>query len=112
MLNSLQGQSSHKLEIPNMARRRYQKGSLKQVDNKWVGRWREDVLVNGQLKRINRKEVLGTLKDYPTKRLAQRALDSRLAPINSPTYRARPTITIEEFWKKWESNVVQQYKPT
>jgi hypothetical protein len=67
-----------------MARRRYQKGSL--VPNRgipanglWVGRWRENVIQpDGMITRPYKWEVLGTLQDYPTRKLAQRAQDARL----------------------------------
>jgi integrase len=40
--------------------------------------------------------------------LAQRALDERLAIINNPAYRARPTATFAEFATRWESTVLPQ----
>jgi hypothetical protein len=39
----------------------------------WVGRWREDVIEDGRLKRVQKKEILGSKIDYPTKKLALRA---------------------------------------
>jgi len=48
------------------------------------GRWREDVIQpDGSITRVNRKEVIGTKKDLPTKKLALRELERKLAPINS-----------------------------
>jgi hypothetical protein len=46
-----------------MARRRFQKGQLKLVGDKWIGRWREDVIEQGIVRRIRRKVLLGTTKD-------------------------------------------------
>ena len=43
-----------------------------------VLRWREDVIENGSLRRINRSEALGTRENYPTIRLAQRAAADRV----------------------------------
>ena len=86
-----------------MARRRYQKGSLLPKtglpkDGRWIGRWREDVIQpDGTIKRRYMWEILGTTRDYPTRKLALRALEARLSTINSPTYRARPTATFAEF---------------
>ena len=86
-------------EVP-MARRRYQKGSLVPKtgiprNGLWVGRWREDVIqVDGTITRPYKWEVLGTIRDYPTRRLALRALEARLSTVNNPTYRARPTATL------------------
>src|SRR6266567_7654928 len=74
-----------------MARKRFQRGSLllrgKQT-KKWVAKWREDVIQpDGVVRRVQRKEVLGTLADYKTKRLAERALMQRLSEVNSNTYK-------------------------
>jgi integrase len=55
-------------------------------------------------------EVLGTVQDYPTRKLALRALEARLSTINSPTYKARPTVTLAEFTKRWEETVLSQHK--
>jgi hypothetical protein len=55
-----------------MARKRYQKGQLWLEQDGWHGRWREDVIVNGVRHRPRRHGIIGTLKDYPTKRLVRR----------------------------------------
>jgi integrase len=99
----------------NLARRRYQRGTLlllgTKTEPRWYGRWYEDVLVSGKVRRIHRQEFLGTKKEL-TEKLAQRELDARLDVINSPTYRARPTATFAEFAKRWEADVVPQLKPS
>jgi integrase len=99
-----------------LARRRYQRGRVflrgKKGSEAWVGRWREDVIENGQMRRIERSEVLGSKSDFPTKRLAQRELEKRLAVVNDPRYRARPTATFAEFTSRWEATVLTQYKPS
>ena len=101
-----------------MARRRYQKGSLVPKtglpkNGLWVGRWREDVLqTNGTISRPYKWEVLGTVEDYPTRKLALRALEARLSTINSPTYRARPTAAFRDFASRWEATVLSQHKPS
>src|SRR2546430_13335667 len=66
-------------ERNSMARKRYQKGQLWLEQDGWHGRWREDVIVNGVRRRPRRHGIIGTLKDCPTKRLAQRALDAHIA---------------------------------
>jgi hypothetical protein len=80
-----------------MARRRFQRGSLilrGTKEKKWVAKWREDVIESsGRVRRVQRREVIGTKEDYPTRKLAQRALDQRLSDVNSLTYRARPMAT-------------------
>jgi len=101
-----------------MARRRYQKGSL--IPNKgapanglWRGRWREDVTQpDGTIARPYKWEVLGTIQDYPTRKLALRALEARLSTINSPTYRARPTAAFAEFANRWDATALSQHKPS
>ena len=101
-----------------MARRRYQKGGLipkngLPQNGLWVGRWREDVIQpDGTIERPYKWEVLGTLQDYPTRKLALRALEARLSTINSPTYRARPTATFAEFADRWDATVLSQHKPS
>jgi len=107
-----------------LARRRHQRGSLLtrviKAENGtilrtvWVGRWREDEIANGQLRRVRRSEVLGEKKegDLPTRALARRRLEERLALVNDPMYRARPSSTFAEFAKRWEALVVIQHKPS
>jgi integrase len=94
----------------SLARRRYQKGQLFLIERNWYARWYEDFLEDGRLRRRRPQEFLGTLKEYPTRRLARRALDDRLASVNSLSYRPRPTATFTQFAKQWESNVSAQLK--
>jgi integrase len=111
-----QGQWVNGPKEVSMARRRYQKGSLLPksglpTNGLWVGRWREDVIQSdGTIGRPYTWEVLGTIQDYPTRKLALRALEARLTTINSPTYRARPTATFAEFAKRWDATVLSQHK--
>ena len=99
-----------------LARRRHQTGRVflrgKKGREVWVGRWREDEIKDGQIRRIERSEVLGAKVDFPTKRLALRELDKRLVVVNDPRYRARPTATFAEFTSRWEATVLTQYKPS
>lgn len=92
-----------------MARKRYQKGQLWLEGDSWHARWREDVIVNGGRRRPRRHGIIGTLKDYPTKRLAQRALDAHIAHVNKISYKPMPTAKFAEFAQNWESNVLSQY---
>lgn len=99
----------------SLARRRYQKGRVILRNKKnpvWTGRWREDVIEKGSIHRVERSEVLGSQSDFPTKRLALRELEKRLAVVNDPRYRARPTATFAEFVSRWESVVLTQHKPS
>jgi len=99
-----------------MARRRYQRGSvyLRGVrEQVWIGRWREDVIDRlGQLTRVQRKEILGTKRELPTKKLALRELEARLAPINSPSYRALRSATFQQFAEEWQLKVLTNHKPS
>lgn len=99
-----------------MARKRYQRGQLFLKGKKqklWVGRWREDMIrPDGSAHRSRKSEVLGTLKEYPTRRLAERALEQRLSEtrINSLNYKPRPTASFREFAMKWQKDVLTQHK--
>jgi len=113
-----------------MARTRFQRGQLflrgKKGNEKWVGRWREDVLVPvtsssvpgaisaGQpiLRRIHRTVVLGTLQELPTKKLAQRELEKHLDSINSVETRPRMIATFGDFSARWIETVLPQHKPS
>lgn len=113
-----QGQQVNGPKEVSMARRRYQKGSLVPknglpTNGLWIGRWREDVIQSdGSITRPYKWEVLGTINDYPTRKLALRALEARLSTINSPTYRARPTAAFAEFANRWDATVLSQHKPS
>jgi integrase len=96
-----------------MARRRFQRGSLRirGKEKKWVGQWREDVVEpDGMVQRVQKSEVLGTVKEYPTRRLAERALEKRLSDVNSLHYRARPTAKFDQFIARWARDVLTQLK--
>ncbi len=77
----------------------------------WIGRWREDSIENGEPKRIQKWDVLGTKADYPTRKLALRALEDRLSTINNLCYRPRPVAKFSEFANKWQRLVLPNLKP-
>jgi integrase len=93
----------------SLARRRFQKGQLLLLGERWFGRWREDRIENGQVQRIRVQEYLGSKKDYPTRRLAERVLSDRLTVINHVSYRPRPTATFAEYADSWEKKVLTQF---
>lgn len=98
-----------------MARKRFQRGQLLLRGTRnpvWVGRWREDVIENGCVRRIQRKEILGTKTDYPTRKLALRALEDRLADINHVSYQPKPVAKFAEFAEKWQRFVLPNLKPS
>ena len=90
-----------------MARRRFQKGQLFKSGKRrkmWVGRWREDMLLEGgTIGQVRRWQVLGSLADFPTRREAQALLDERLRAVNAGASRPESSIAfgtfVEEQWK-------------
>jgi integrase len=76
-------------------RRRYQEGSLKKVDGKWIAQWWED----GH----RRKRTLGLVSKVP-KAQARAELDAILAPINSRAEAPSPS-------RKWGEFVKNVYLP-
>ena len=105
--------SSQRKAGVSLARRRYQKGTLilrGKREQVWVGRWLEDeVAATGETVRRHRSEVIGTKKEFPTQRLAQRQLGARVSVVNSPTYRARPTATFRELAERWQTKVLPNH---
>jgi hypothetical protein len=96
-----------------MARRRYQKGSIRRRGDRWEVRWREDVvLADGTTKREQRTTLLGTVQEFPTKRLAQREATSFLARVNRLDYRPVKRATFAQFAESWRNQVIDQLKPS
>jgi integrase len=54
--------------------------------------------------------VLGTKREYPTKRLAQRRMEVILARINDYSYRPGRVATVEQFAERWMAQVVSKLK--
>lgn|SRR6266568_2028704 len=86
-----------------MARRGFQQGSLFQRGTRrkvWVARWWEDVIqADGTLSRLRRSQVIGTIAEFPTRRLAMQALSQRLGTINSGKARPQSVRTFGSFVK-------------
>jgi len=98
-----------------MARKRFQRGSVSLCGKTpmWYGRYREDVIgEDGKVQRVRRNVPLGSKKEYPTKRLAERALDRLLFRINDPSYRPSRMATVAEFAERWKEQVLTQRKPS
>ncbi len=96
-----------------MARRRYQKGSIRRRGNRWELRWREDVvLADGTIRREQRTTLLGTVEEFKTKRSAEREAASFLARVNRLDYRPVKRTTFEEFSENWKKQVVGLLKPS
>jgi hypothetical protein len=95
----------------SVARRRYQRGQLIREGSNWLGRWREDiVLPSDAVKRVHKKQLIGTLTDFPTKRLAERELERRLDSINSEGYRPTRRVTFAVFAQRWMDAVLVHQK--
>jgi len=93
-----------------MARTRYQKPSLKKdvAHHRFEARFREDeIQKDGTIKRIRRKVHFSFL-EYPTLKLAQKALDEILTPINKPSYKPKRVTTFAEFADTWMSTILVQ----
>ncbi len=99
-----------------MARKRYQQGSVYLVGKKaekWVGRYREDVIgIDGKTRRVRREVILGSKRDLPTKRLAQRRMDAVLARINGLDYRPGRAATFSELIEVWKTQMLTTQKPS
>lgn len=99
-----------------MARKRYQTGTLVKRgsrEKRWFGQYREDFVDStGQVHRQLRKVMLGTVRELPTRRLAQRRLDLVLSRINAPTYRPGRIATFAEFVEQWKRDVLSLSKPS
>jgi integrase len=97
----------------DMARRRYQQGSLflrGKNNPAWFGRWREDVIVGDRVKRIRKCEFLGYKKTVPTMKLAMRELELKLAAVNRPNNRPLRSETFSQFCAWWKKNVLPEFK--
>src|SRR5436309_14693214 len=97
-------------------RKRYQHGRVflkGKKKEKWVGRYREDVVeMDGNTRRVRRSVILGTKRELPTKRLAERRLDAILARINCLDYRPSRVATFAEFIERWRAEVLPTQKPS
>src|SRR6266850_2318824 len=99
----------------DLARRRYQKGSVifSKSRQAWLGRYREDTIrPDGTVIRTRPQVVLGTKKELPTQRLAARKLDEILSSINDYAYQPTRISTIAEFAARWREEVLAKRKPS
>jgi len=90
----------------NIARRRFQHGSVISKGEWWYGRYRERFIDSeGKERKVRRSIPLGKKKDT-TKREAERTLHAILGPINSVSYRPGRIATVEEFSENWRREVL------
>ncbi len=98
-----------------VARRRYQAGCVFKRGKRrkvWVARWREDVLLEGgQLGRLHKSVVLGTVAELPTKRRALTKLDEHIRPVNQGTTRPEASMSFGVFAEsQWSALVLPTLK--
>jgi integrase len=99
-------------ERGSMARRRHQYGHVYLDGLKWKGRFREDIVTAAGTKRIRREVILGTRKEIPTKRIAERQMEIVLARINGFDYRPGRVATFAEFLERWKTEVLTKQQPS
>ncbi len=102
-----------------VARRRFQKGSVRQRSNVWIGRFLEDVVEHGIVRRKHRTVLLCPVRTSDgravTERQALRLLQPYLDKVNSATYQpeqVKKTIFFAEFAARWEADILSQKKPS
>jgi len=61
--------------------------------------------------RVRKNVVLGTVKEYRTKPLAERAMQRLLFRVNDPGYRPGRVATVEEFSERWKGDILARQKP-
>lgn len=94
----------------HMARRRYQRGSLRLEGERWILRWREDQLQKGtgEITRGERRLMVGLRSALPTLAVARRAADHLISKLNPLEQRSGSTITVAEF----SEHYLTESKPT
>src|ERR1700674_4415518 len=95
----------------DMARRHYQRGSLRKEGKWWILRWRETVINKlGNRERPETRARVGLIKDLPTERLARRVPDEIILHVNAPDYRPGKVITVEEFAPIYAKDATIEFK--
>jgi len=87
----------------------FKRGKRRKV---WVARWREDVLLEGgQLGRLQRSVVLGTVAELPTRRDALTKLEEHIRPINQGTTKPEASMSFGVFTEsQWSALVLPTLK--
>ncbi len=99
----------------SLARKRYQTGSvfLRGKNPVWIGRYRGAVIrPDGKVVRKRRSIVLGTKKEFPTKRLAERSFEQYLTRVNAIGYRPGRVTTLGDFIERWRTEVLSKQEPS
>lgn len=75
-----------------------QNGTIKKIGRGWYGRWREDAIVDGKVKRVQKFEKLADVDDrYRTKQDVRPLLAERLRALNEGRADARSTLSLAAF---------------
>jgi integrase len=75
-----------------------QNGTIKKIGRSWYGRWREDVIVDAKLKRVQKFEKLAEVDDrYRSKADVRPLLAERLRALNEGRVDARSTLRLSAF---------------
>jgi integrase len=94
----------------DMARRRYQQGSVYPREGLWYLRYYESVLLPDETEyRIHRNQPLG---EFATRKLAQRAAEPILARINDRFYHPVKQGKWKDFAEQWQKTMLPNYKPS
>lgn len=92
----------------------HQTGYIWRKGNGWFGRWREDVIANGQVKRTQRSRRLADYGDrYRCEKDVRPLLDDILRPLNNGKTSSRSTLPLVEFVQGYYLPFVEEnYKPS
>lgn len=75
-----------------------QNGTIKKIGRSWYGRWREDAIVDGKVKRVQKFEKLADVDDrYRSKVDVRPLLAERLRTLNEGRADARGTLSLSAF---------------
>jgi integrase len=106
-------------EGENVARRRFQNGSVKRRGDVWIGRYLEDVEENGVIRRKHRTVTLSRIRGSDgktvTEHQARRLLQPHLDRVNSAAnqkLQPKKAILFSDFSVKWEALILSQKKPS
>ncbi|HVB55221.1 MAG TPA: site-specific integrase [Candidatus Acidoferrales bacterium] len=111
---SPQGQCVGGQRKPSLARRRYQKGVLELRGNTWTVKFREDMIQpdGSAVKRVEVRRFVGTLDEFPTRKLARRRADEIVSRVNGLDYKPIMVATFAEYSEVWDSRALAMMKPS
>jgi len=66
---------------------------------------------DGKIRRPEKRAMVGTISQYPTKRLARREADRIIDPLNAPEYRPGRVTTVAEFAEIYTRDGLTDHKP-